>query len=103
MAEQLVPEIAARQMAKDILDEFGITAGLKKQFPKQPEQAEELIEEYSKYYWKVREMLRKPPSRRKRGGFGGFARRMSTNPPPARVNTAESAIPSPLYLLTLLT
>ena len=83
MAEQLVPEIAARQMAKDILDEFGITAGLKKQFPKQPEQAEELIEEYSKYYWKIREMLHSPPRppSPKRSGFGGFARgRGATSP-----------------------
>lgn len=74
MAEKLIPELAARQMAKDILDEFGITAGLKKQFPKQPEQAEELIEKYGRYYWLVREILRKPPEQR-RGGFRGLARR----------------------------
>ena len=62
MAEQQVPEIAARQMAKELLDEFGITAGLKKQFPSQPEQAEELIDKYGRFYWMIREMLRKPPA-----------------------------------------
>jgi hypothetical protein len=74
MAEKLIPEIAARQMAKELLEEFGITAGLKKRFPKQPEQAEELIEEYGKYYWQLRDILRKPPEQR-RGGFRGLARR----------------------------
>ena len=74
MAEQQAPEIAARQMAKELLDEFGITAGLKKQFPQQPEQAEELIEEYGRYYWKVREILRKPPVQ-KGGGFRGWTRK----------------------------
>ena len=44
MADKLIPEIAARQMAKDLLEEFGITAGLKKQFSNQPEEAEELSE-----------------------------------------------------------
>ena len=75
MAEQLIPEIAARQMAKEILEEFGITAGLKKQFPQQPEQAEELIEEYGKYYWQLREILRKPPVQKKGGGFKGLIRK----------------------------
>jgi len=75
MAEQLIPEIAARQMAKEILEEFGITAGLKKQFPQQPEQAEELIEEYGKYYWQLREILRKPPVQKKGGGFKGLTRK----------------------------
>jgi hypothetical protein len=74
MADRLIPEIAARQMAKELLDEFGITAGLKKQFPKQPEQAEELIAEYGRYYWLIREILRKPPVQ-KGGGFRGWTRR----------------------------
>jgi len=74
MADKLIPEMAARQMAKELLDEFGITAGLKKQFPQQPEQAEELIEEYGRYYWQIRQILRKPPVQR-RGGFRVFARR----------------------------
>lgn len=67
MADWREAEISARQMAKDILDEFGITAGLKKQFPRQPEQAEELIREFGKYYWQVRETFRKAP-RKKKGG-----------------------------------
>lgn len=74
MADKLVPEIAARQMAKELLDEFGITAGLKKQYPQQPEQAEELIDKYGRYYWLIREILRKPPVQR-RGGFRGLGRR----------------------------
>jgi hypothetical protein len=74
MAEKLIPEMAARQMAKELLDEFGITAGLKKQFSKQPEQAEELIDRYGRLYWMIREMLRKPPQQR-RGGFRGLGRR----------------------------
>ena len=74
MADKLIPEMAARQMAKELLDEFGITAGLKKQFPQQPEQAEELIERYGRLYWMVREILRKPPVRR-RSVFGGLIRR----------------------------
>jgi hypothetical protein len=74
MAEKLIPEMAARQMAKELLDEFGITAGLKKQFSKQPEEAEELIDRYGRLYWMIREMLRKPPAQR-RGGFRGLGRR----------------------------
>jgi len=74
MADKLIPEIAARQMAKELLDEFGITAGLKKQFSQQPEQAEELIDRYGRLYWMVREVLRKSPAQR-RGGFGGLVRR----------------------------
>jgi len=74
MADKLIPEIAARQMAKELLDEFGITAGLKKQFSKQPEEAEELIDRYGRFYWMVREMLRKSPQQR-RGGFRVLGRR----------------------------
>jgi hypothetical protein len=74
MADKLIPEMAARQMAKELLDEFGITAGLKKQYSKQPEEAEELIDRYGRFYWMVREMLRKPPQQ-SRGGFRGLARR----------------------------
>jgi hypothetical protein len=74
MADKLIPEIEARQMAKELLDEFGITAGLKKQFSQQPEQAEELIERYGRLYWMIRETLRKPPQQR-RGGFRGLGRR----------------------------
>jgi len=74
MADKLVPEIEARQMAKELLEEFGITAGLKKQFAKQPEEAEELIDRYGRFYWMVRETLRKPPQQG-RGGFRGLGRR----------------------------
>jgi len=74
VVDKLIPEIAARQMAKELLDEFGITAGLKKQYSKQPEEAEELIDRYGRFYWMVREMLRKPPEQR-RGGFRGSGRR----------------------------
>ena len=74
MSDKLIPEIAARQMAKELLDEFGITAGLKKQFSKQPEEAEELIDRYGRFYWMVRETLRKPPQQG-RGGFRGLGRR----------------------------
>jgi hypothetical protein len=74
MVDKLIPEIAARQMAKELLEEFGITAGLKKQFSQQPEEAEELIDRYGRFYWMVREMLRKPPQQ-SRGGFRGLARR----------------------------
>ena len=74
MSDKLIPEIAARQMAKELLDEFGITAGLKKQFSKQPEEAEELIDRYGRFYWMVRETLRKPPQQRG-GGFRGLGRR----------------------------
>ena len=75
MADKLLPEMAARQMAKELLDEFGITAGLKKQFAKQPDEAEELIDRYGRLYWMVRETLRKPPQQQRRGGFGGLGRR----------------------------
>jgi hypothetical protein len=61
-------------MAKELLEEFGITTGLKKRFPKQPEQAEELIAEYGKYYWQLRDILRKPLVE-KRGGFKVFTRK----------------------------
>jgi hypothetical protein len=74
MADKMIPEIAARQMAKELLDEFGITAGLKKQYSKQPEEAEELIDRYGRFYWMIREILRKPPQQR-RGGFRGLVRR----------------------------
>jgi hypothetical protein len=70
MADRLIPEMEARQMAKALLDEFGITAGLKKQFSNQPTDAEELIDRFGRYYWMVREMLSKPP-RQKGGGFMG--------------------------------
>jgi hypothetical protein len=69
MADKLIPEMAARQMAKELLDEFGITAGLKKQYAKQPDEAEELIDRYGRFYWMVREMLSKPPQQRRGGGF----------------------------------
>jgi len=68
MADKLIPEMEARQMAKELLDEFGITAGLKKQYAKQPDEAEELIDRYGRFYWMVREMLSKPP-RQRGGGF----------------------------------
>lgn len=68
MEDRLVPEMAARQMAKELLDEFGITAGLKKQFANQPEEAEELIDRYGRFYWMIREMFSKPP-RQRGGGF----------------------------------
>jgi hypothetical protein len=74
MADRLIPEIEARQMAKALLDEFGITAGLKKQFAKQPDEAEELIERYGRLYWMIREMLSKPPRQQRKSGFGGFGR-----------------------------
>lgn len=74
MADKLIPEMAARQMAKELLDEFGITAGLKKQFSQQPEEAEELIDRYGRFYWMIREMLRRPPQQR-RSGFMGLGRR----------------------------
>ena len=74
MSDKLIPEIAARQMAKELLDEFGITAGLKKQYAKQPDEAEELIDRYGRFYWMVREILRKPPQQG-RGGFRGLGRR----------------------------
>jgi hypothetical protein len=74
MADKLIPEMEARQMAKALLDEFGITAGLKKQYAKQPDEAEELIDRYGRFYWMVREMLSKPPQQR-RGGFRGSGRR----------------------------
>jgi hypothetical protein len=61
MADKLIPELEARQMAKDLLDEFGITAGLKKKFASQPDDAEELIDRYGRYYWMIREMLSRPP------------------------------------------
>jgi hypothetical protein len=61
MADKLIPELEARQMAKELLDEFGITAGLKKKFASQPDDAEELIDRYGRYYWMVREMLSRPP------------------------------------------
>ena len=67
MADKLIPEMAARQMAKELLDEFGITAGLKKQYAKQPDEAEEMIDRYGRFYWMVREMLSKPPQQRKGG------------------------------------
>jgi hypothetical protein len=70
MADRLIPELEARQMAKALLDEFGITAGLKKQFSNQPTDAEELIDRFGRYYWMVREMLSRPPQR-KGGGFLG--------------------------------
>jgi hypothetical protein len=73
MADRLIPEMEARQMAKEFLDEFGITAGLKKQFANQPEEAEELISRYGRFYWMVREMLSKPPRYREKGG-GPFGR-----------------------------
>lgn len=66
MADKLIPEIEARQMAKQLLDEFGITAGLKKKFANQPDEAEELIDRYGRFYWMIREMLSKPPQQRKR-------------------------------------
>jgi hypothetical protein len=66
MSDKLIPEIEARQMAKQLLDEFGITAGLKKQFANQPGEAEELIDRYGRFYWMIREMLSKPPQQRKR-------------------------------------
>jgi hypothetical protein len=59
MADRLIPELEARQMAKALLDEFGITAGLKKQFSNQPTDAEELIDRFSR------------PPQRKGGGFLG--------------------------------
>jgi hypothetical protein len=61
MADKLIPELEARQMAKELLDEFGITAGLKKKFASQPDDAEELIDRYGRFYWMVREMLSRPP------------------------------------------
>lgn len=61
MADKLIPELEARQMAKNLLDEFGITAGLKKKFASQPDDAEELIDRYGRYYWMIREMLSRPP------------------------------------------
>jgi hypothetical protein len=61
MADKLIPELEARQMAKELLDEFGITAGLKKKFASQPDDAEELIDRYGRYYWMVREMFSRPP------------------------------------------
>jgi hypothetical protein len=61
MADKLIPELEARQMAKDLLDEFGITAGLKKKFASQPDDAEELIDRYGRYYWMIREMFSRPP------------------------------------------
>ena len=61
MADKLIPEMAARQMAKELLDEFGITAGLKKKFASQPDDAEELIDRYGRYYWMIREMFSRPP------------------------------------------
>jgi hypothetical protein len=61
MADKLIPELEARQMAKELLDEFGITAGLKKKFASQPDDAEELIDRYGRYYWMIREMLSRPP------------------------------------------
>jgi hypothetical protein len=70
MADKLIPEMEARQMAKALLDEFGITAGLKKQYAKQPDEAEELIDRYGRFYWMVREMFSKPPQQR-RGGLSG--------------------------------
>jgi hypothetical protein len=68
MADKLIPELEARQMAKALLDEFGITAGLKKKFASQPEEAEELIDRYGRFYWMVREMLSRPPRQQKGGG-----------------------------------
>jgi hypothetical protein len=61
MADKLIPELEARQMAKELLDEFGITAGLKKKFASQPDDAEELIDRYGRYYWMIREMFSRPP------------------------------------------
>jgi hypothetical protein len=71
MADRLITEMEARQMAQAFLDDFGITAGLKKQFASQPEEAEELISRYGRFYWMVREMLSKPPRQRGGGGFLG--------------------------------
>jgi hypothetical protein len=68
MADKLIPELEARQMAKALLDEFGITVGLKKKFASQPEEAEELIDRYGRFYWMVREMLSRPPRQQKGGG-----------------------------------
>ena len=67
MADKLLPEMEARQMAKELLDEFGITAGLKKQYTKQPEEAEELLERYGRLYWMVREVLSRPAQQRRAG------------------------------------
>jgi hypothetical protein len=64
MADKLIPELEARQMAKELLDEFGITAGLKKKFASQPDDAEELIDRYGRYYWMIREMFSRPPKQK---------------------------------------
>jgi len=64
MADKLIPEMEARQMAKALLEEFGITAGLKKKYANQPDDAEELISRYGRYYWMIREMLGRPPKQK---------------------------------------
>lgn len=58
MADEL--DIRNRELAKELLDDLGITEALKGKFENQPAQAEELLKEYHKYYKQAFEVFFKP-------------------------------------------
>lgn len=60
MADTLEPEVAKRQLTKEILEDLGVRSAITGKFGNIAEQAEQLINEYGKYYCQLYRYINAP-------------------------------------------